>query len=368
MNTPTPHLCIAGGGTGGHVMPALALADAAREKWNALHVSFIGAERGLEAKLLPERGEEVLLLSMHAVQGVSIWHKLRVILWEIPCAVRRIRKSWHMHQRPTLLVGVGGYASATGVLAAIISRVPVILYEQNAVPGMVNRTLARFAQCVILGFSEAEKHLKNSTSIYTGNIVRDTIANMHWQAHTPPCLLVLGGSQGARIFNESIPKACEKLKSQGHSFTVIHICGNDKKQQASVQQMYQDADVDAQVISFCSDMPSFYAQGSLLIARSGAMTVSEVSMVGMPSIFVPLPHAADNHQMHNAYSLSEHGAAIMLQQKDMDIDTLTHILNDTLLNQYQLERMHQACLKQRITDAKTRQLEVLTPWLQGETL
>jgi UDP-N-acetylglucosamine--N-acetylmuramyl-(pentapeptide) pyrophosphoryl-undecaprenol N-acetylglucosamine transferase len=362
----TSHLCIAGGGTGGHVMPALALADAAREKWIGLHVSFIGAERGLEAKLLPKRGEDVLLLSMHAVQGKNIFSKLRVLLWEVPCAVQRIRKHWKQHKRPSVLVGVGGYASATGVLAAIVSRIPVVLYEQNAVPGLVNRTLARFAKCMMLGFAEAEKHITNTSTAHTGNIVRSDIAAVTWQAHTPPCLLVLGGSQGARFLNETVPQACACLKERAHTFTVIHICGGDDTQQTSVQQRYQHANIHAEVIRFCADMPSFYARGNVLIARSGAMTVSEASMVGLPSIFVPLPHAADQHQTYNAQSLSHHGAAITLQQSDISIETLTDILEATLFDSEKQNKMHQQLLSLRVCDAKERQLHVLSPWLQGE--
>ena len=142
MNRPQM-LCIAGGGTGGHVMPALALADAARSKWPDLKVQFIGAERGLEARLLPERGESVLLLAMHGIKGAGLLQKIRVLGLELPKAVLSIRRSWK-GARPDLLVGVGGYASVSGVLAALTASVPVVLYEQNAMPGLVNRRLARF--------------------------------------------------------------------------------------------------------------------------------------------------------------------------------------------------------------------------------
>jgi len=363
MNSITPRLCIAGGGTGGHVMPALALADAAREKWQKLHVSFIGAERGLEAKLLPERGEDVLLLKMHAVQGVGLIHKLRVLLWEMPHAVYSICQHWKK-QRPTLLVGVGGYASATGVIAALISRIPVVLYEQNAVPGLVNRTLARFSKRIMLGFAEAQSHLKSKKTVHTGNIVRTDIANIQWQQHTPPCLLVLGGSQGARFLNQNIPQACIKLHQQGKTFTVVHVCGGDEKQRANIAATYQQAGIRAEVMTFCSNMPDFYSRGDLMIARAGAMTVAEASMVGLPCIFIPLPHAADQHQTFNARSLSDQGAALLAEQKHHNASTLAQLLNDTLFDSEKLQTMHDITYPMRIKDAKQRQLNVLAPWLE----
>jgi UDP-N-acetylglucosamine--N-acetylmuramyl-(pentapeptide) pyrophosphoryl-undecaprenol N-acetylglucosamine transferase len=363
MTDITPQLCIAGGGTGGHVMPALALADAAREQWSQLHVSFIGAERGLEAKLLPERGEDVLLLKMHAVQGVGLMHKLRVLLWEMPHAVYSICQHWKK-QRPTLLVGVGGYASATGVIAALISRIPVILYEQNAVPGLVNRTLARFSTCMMLGFVEAQSHLKSKHIVHTGNIVRSDIAKIHWQQHTPPCLLILGGSQGARFLNQTVPQACINLHKQGKDFTVVHVCGGDEKQRVDITATYQQAGISAEVMTFCSDMPGFYGRGDLMIARAGAMTVAEASMVGLPCIFIPLPHAADQHQTFNARSLSDKGAALLAEQANQNADSLATLIGDTLFNADSLQHMHQACCQARVQDAKQRQLNVLAPWLE----
>ncbi|MDQ6954502.1 MAG: undecaprenyldiphospho-muramoylpentapeptide beta-N-acetylglucosaminyltransferase [Mariprofundaceae bacterium] len=363
----TLQLCIAGGGTGGHVMPALALADAARQRWQSLQVSFIGAERGLEAQLLPERGEDVLLLKMHAVQGVGLLHKLRVLLWEMPRAVYHIRRHWKK-QSPTLLVGVGGYASATGVIAAIINRIPVVLYEQNAVPGLVNRTLARFSKCIMLGFTEAEIYFKAKQTVHTGNIVRTAIANTRWKNHSPPCLLVLGGSQGARFLNQTVPQACIALHEQGKSFTVVHVCGGDESQRREVEDCYQKVGITAKVMSFCTDMPNFYACGSLMIARAGAMTVAEANSIGLPSIFVPLPHAADQHQTYNARSLSDQGAALLFEQQDNNANTMAKLISDTLFNSQQLQAMHKASCLICIQDAKQRQLDVLSLWLEKEGL
>ncbi len=359
-------LCIAGGGTGGHVMPALALADAVRQRWADVAVHFIGAERGMEARLLPERGEAVLLLQMHAVQGVSYGQKLRVVAWEIPRAVWRIRRYWKQHGRPDVLVGVGGYASATGVLAALLSGIPVVLYEQNAVPGLVNRTLARFCHTMMLGFGAAAKHVPYADVVETGNIVRQSMMDTHWQAHQPPCLLVTGGSQGALFLNETVPEACVLLKQRGYDIRVLHLCGRFQNPQPRLQEFYQQAGIDAEVLEFCSDMPSFYAQADMMIARAGAMTVSEAAAVGMPCIFVPLPHAADQHQWHNAQALSQHGAALCVSQHETSANDLADVLEQHLCQVEVLEDMHHAARQALQRDATSAQLQVLQTWFEDK--
>ncbi|ATX82688.1 UDP-N-acetylglucosamine-N-acetylmuramylpentapeptide N-acetylglucosamine transferase [Mariprofundus ferrinatatus] len=356
-------LCIAGGGTGGHVMPALALADAARTRWPELRVSFIGAERGLEAKLLPERGEDVLLLAMHGVKGAGLLQRLRAVIWELPKAVAQIRRSWRDRQ-PDLLVGVGGYASVSGVVAALLNRVPVVLYEQNAMPGLVNRTLARFCRRIMLGFSEASEHLGDSVArSVTGNIVRDEIAAVQWQSHTPPCLLVMGGSQGALVLNHSVPEACAMLAKEGREFTVVHVAGKDEEARKQAARIYADAGIKADVLGFCDDMAGFYAKGDLLMARAGAMSVTEAAICGMPCLFVPLPSAADDHQRFNAESLAGAGGAGVLIQGAMTNESLAADLDGLLFDRDRLAKMSEAARAWAPHDASSRQLDVLAEFL-----
>jgi len=359
----SPLLCIAGGGTGGHVMPALALADAARARWPQLAVCFIGAERGLEAKLLPERGEQVQLLTMHGVKGAGLMQRLRVLLWELPKSVLSIRRQWR-HERPDLLVGVGGYASISGVAAALISRIPVVLYEQNAMPGLVNRMLARFCRCIMLGFEAASHQLTGRIRrVVTGNVVRQNIMAIRWQSHVPPRLLVLGGSQGALVLNQTVPEACQLLAREGREFTVTHIVGSDKETLRKVAEMYAQADIKADVLPFCEDMAGFYASGNLMVARAGAMTVCEAACVGMPTLFVPLPHAADDHQRHNAETLARAGAALVLSQHSMDAESLAAQIEIHLFNQARLAQMSQAGCAAAPYAAQDNQLDVLAEFL-----
>ena len=358
-----PVLCIAGGGTGGHVMPALALADAARERWPELRVNFIGAERGLEAKLLPERGESVLLLAMHGVKGAGTLQRLRVLLWELPKAVMQIRRSWRDEQ-PDLLVGVGGYASISGVVAALLSRIPVVLYEQNAMPGLVNRTLARFCRRIMLGFAEASRHLAAGVGhAVTGNIVRDEIAQLQWQPHTPPKLLVMGGSQGALVLNRTVPEACAQLIREGREFSVCHVAGKDEVARAEAAAIYSQAGISAEVLGFCDDMAAFYASGDLMIARAGAMSVTEAAISGMPALFVPLPHAADDHQRFNAQSLADANGAKVLLQSEMSSESVAAVLDELMFDQPALCRMSEAARVWAPYSAKEKQLDVLAEFL-----
>ncbi len=363
-----PLLCIAGGGTGGHVMPACALADAARARWPALQVAFIGAERGLEATLLPERGERrVQLLQMHGVKGAGMLQRLRVLLWELPRAVLAIRANWRDEQ-PDLLVGVGGYASVSAVIAALLQRVPVVLYEQNAMPGLVNRTLARFCRAIMLGFSTAKAHLHRSVrAVVTGNVVRDLLLQLRWQRHQTPRLLVLGGSQGALVLNQMVPEACRLLKREGRAFSVTHIAGNQPAALQVAADIYACAGIDADVRPFCEDMAGFYASGDLLVARSGAMTVSEAACIGMPSLFVPLPHAADDHQRHNALALADAGAAVVLNQQTLTVEQLAAEIDAALFDDARLAEMSRAGQAVAPYAARDKQLDLLAEFLPLDT-
>lgn len=356
-------LCIAGGGTGGHVMPALVMAERSRASWPGLDVEFIGAERGLEAELLPGRGETVLLLRIHAVSGAGFWQRISVLGWELPAAVCRISWHWWSSRRPDLVVAVGGYASVAAALTAILLRIPLVLYEQNAVAGMVNRRLARFCRKIMLGFAEASKSLPEGKCIYTGNIVSGDISSVQRQPHDPPRLLVLGGSQGAMFLNSEVPRACRLLARKGYIFSVFHIAGERPGTIKAVRAAYREANIKAEVVGFHNQMSSFYAQGDLLIARSGAMTVSEAAAAGMPSIFIPLPGAADNHQYHNAKALARAGGASILEQGRADAIKLADVIRDHLAHPDILERMSQRARDWAPVNAWEQQSSVLSQWL-----
>jgi len=362
------HLCIAGGGTGGHVMPALALADQARLRWPDLQVQFIGAERGLEATLLPARGERHMLLRMHGIKGAGIQQKLRVLLWELPRSVSRILQAWRK-DRPDVVVGVGGYASASGVIAALIRRIPVVLYEQNAMPGLVNRLLGRLASVVMLGLPGGERYFAAGKTTVTGNVVRSDLAGLDYIPHEPPCLLVMGGSQGARFLNETVPAACRLLAERSLVFTVKHLAGRDETMVQAVAAAYQDAGIRAEVLPFTDDMSAFYAAGDVLLARAGAMTVSEACMCALPTVFIPLPIATNDHQYCNARTMADAGAAMICRQQHASAGQLAELLASILENREMRLQMSSQARTLAPADAAQRQTDVLARYLpQTETL
>ncbi|RMG90561.1 MAG: undecaprenyldiphospho-muramoylpentapeptide beta-N-acetylglucosaminyltransferase [Zetaproteobacteria bacterium] len=359
-------LAIAGGGTGGHVMPALALAEGARKRWPDLHVQFIGAERGLEASLLPARGEkDVLLLGMHGVKGAGWRQQLRVLLWELPCAVRAILRHWRK-QRPNVVVGVGGYASASGVIAGLIARVPIVLYEQNAVPGLVNRLLSRVADKIMLGLPGGERFFAARKCLLTGNVVRSSLHGLLYKPHDPPCLLVMGGSQGARFLNERMPQTCARLMSMGMSFSVLHLAGRDEREADRVREAYRKAGLEAKVLGFSDDMRAVYRLADVVVARSGAMSVSELALCGLPALFVPFPAATHDHQYHNARVLVDAGAALVCRQEQADSERLADMLAPLLRDPKRRKAMSQAALVAAVPDAIERQLAVLEAYLHAE--
>jgi len=314
--------------------------------------------------LLPDRGEQVLLLNMHSVQGAGFVQQLRVLGWELPRAILAIWKYWRA-ARPQLVVGVGGYASVAGVAAAILRRIPVVLYEQNALPGMVNRKLARFSRGVLLGFAEAAKMLPQNKCVHIGNLVAQTVRDIHWQSHMPPRLIVLGGSQGAQFLNETVPAACRKLKQAGHIFTVTHVAGEGTDRVSALTDVYRNAGIDAEVIGFCHDMPELYAKGDLMIARAGAMSVSEAAVVGMPAIFVPLPYAADDHQRYNARSLESCGGAVIVDQDNGNMDVLANQIEELLFDAEQLKSMSKAGAQTVPEQGEEKLLDILEKWLEA---
>ncbi|MDQ7011063.1 MAG: glycosyltransferase, partial [Mariprofundaceae bacterium] len=184
-------------------------------------------------------------------------------------------------------------------------------------------------------------------------------SRVNWQSHQPPRLLVLGGSQGARFLNDTVPKACALLAGKGLMFVVSHVAGPDADGIQAVKKAYAEADIDAEVIGFCDNMPDFYASGDLLVARAGAMTVSETAMCGMPCIFIPLPHAADQHQLHNARSMAEAGGARVVEQHDASPDQLATLLKTLLFDHEILAAMSRHAHNVAPLDAREKQLAVL---------
>lgn len=310
-------IVIMAGGTGGHVFPALAVAQALIEKgWQ---VSWLGTQKGLEGRVIPEQGIEIDWLSVAGVRGKG-WLSLitAVLLLMKAClqAFKILRK-----RKPDVVLGMGGFVAGPGGLMAKLLGIPLIIHEQNRVPGTTNRLLARMANQVLEAFPDSfNKKLKAK---FTGNPLRKQFAiafDVPFSKSEPGeiKILVVGGSQGAQILNEVVPNALAALAS--NALQIKHQTGVAMQKQ--VDDQYRSLSMKAEVHAFIEDMVSAYQWADLVICRSGAMTVSEVAAAGVPAIFIPLPSAIDDHQTANARYLADAGAGLILMQKDLNTATL----------------------------------------------
>lgn len=318
---------ILAGGTGGHVFPALAVAEQLRAR--DIEVVWLGTRAGLEARLVPAAGIAIEWLTVRGLRGKGMFGWLRApammskALWEARDAIRR--------HRPSAVLGMGGYVAGAGALAARWLRVPLVIHEQNAVPGLTNRLAARFANRVLAGFEGA--FADRVEAITVGNPVRADIAALpeprvrRREAGLRPRVLVLGGSQGAEVLNRIVPKAVQGLEASLRP-EVWHQTGVRTLEETRL--VYQDLGLEARVEPFIDDMASAYGWAELVICRSGALTVSELAAAGVPAVLVPFPHAVDDHQTANARHLSNCDAAVLCPQDQLTPERLTAVLEELL--------------------------------------
>lgn len=325
-------LLIMAGGTGGHVMPALAVAEALRgEGWR---VVWLGTQAGMEAKLAVEKGFEMAWVRVAGVRGKSLLTKLLLpanllaAFWQAARAIFRVR--------PDVALGLGGYVAFPGGMMASLFGKPLVIHEQNAIAGLTNRMLACLADRVLLGLPAAFKNGNDKPvpcgkvdSEWVGNPVRPEIATLPAPAERlagregPLRLLVVGGSLGAQALNELIPQALAKLDPAQRP-QVRHQSG--AKHLATLQANYAAAHVEADCLTFITDMAEAYAWADVVICRAGALTVAEVAAAGVAALFVPFPFAVDDHQTANARFLADADAAWLMQQREISVDGLAHWL------------------------------------------
>ncbi len=336
---------IMAGGTGGHIFPGLALARYLQEK--GIEVHWLGTASGMEARLVPEANLPLHCIAIGGLRGKGVKTLLRAPL-TISRAVwqaRRIIKQVN----PDAVIGLGGFVSGPGGIAAWLKGRPLIIHEQNAKAGFTNQWLARFAAHILEGFPHAFKQRRRVTTV--GNPVRAEIESLpppqsRFQATRTPCrLLVLGGSLGAQAINELVPEALAKLPATARP-TVMHQTGD--KHFASVQAHYARLGIhDIQLVPFVADMASAYGWADVVLCRAGALTVSELCAAGLGAIFVPFPYAVDDHQTANANYMVRHHAAICVQQQQLTVDVLVDILQKISINPQKRSEMAQAAYQLR---------------------
>lgn len=322
-----PRILFAGGGTGGHLYPALALADAFQHQEPDTRVHFVGAERGIEARVLPQRGLPHTLLPVEPIRRSRPWQNWRLVP-SLTRSILRLRRVFRSFP-PDLVVGTGGYASGPVAGWAILNRIPVALQEQNSYPGFTTRRLARWARQIHLAFPEAAGHLKpgrHTEIIDSGNPIRPPDRSLSRQEARArfglgdgTVVLVMGGSQGARAINEALLAELgmvrDGLLEVPHpDLQILWATGPDHH--PSIAGQLAELEFGDRVISlpFIEDMTAALASADLALSRAGAMALAELCAWGIPSLLIPLPTAAANHQYHNAKALSDAGAAVLLEE------------------------------------------------------
>jgi UDP-N-acetylglucosamine--N-acetylmuramyl-(pentapeptide) pyrophosphoryl-undecaprenol N-acetylglucosamine transferase len=314
-----PRILLAGGGTGGHVFPAIAVAEAIQALAD-VEVVFCGTARGLEAREVPARGWRLELLDVEPMRGRGAPRALRAAFVAARATIRGLALVHRM--KPRVVLGVGGYAAGPVTLAAAMHGVPIAVLEPNSVVGLANRLVAPFVQRAYVAWDEAAGRFRSSARRVYGVPLRKGFTPRPYTPRGTGRLLVMGGSQGAAALNERLPEAVAHLQGIVPGLDVVHQAGRDRD--AAVREAYARHGVEhAVVVPFLDDVAGAIADADLVVARAGAGTIAEIAAVGRAAILIPLPHAADDHQGRNADALARAGAALCVRQEAADAARLS---------------------------------------------
>jgi len=344
---------IAGGGTGGHLYPGIALAKALMRYDSEIKISFIGTERGIESKVLPREGLPLKtiasagLLGKKGIQRWTSWLKLPVGLFQA--------LGYLIFNRPNLMVGVGGYVSGPAVLSAWLLRIPILIHEQNTLPGATNRLLGKISNVVATSFEPSKKYFPERKVTFTGNMIREEFAQATEPESAPTGkfrILILGGSQGAHSINRSVLEALDILQPEKDRLHFVHQTG--AKDEGFAKIVYGEKGFSAQAEAFIYDMAEQYKKASLVICRAGATTLAELTAMGRASILVPYPYAAHNHQEHNARVLVEADAATLVLDREITGEALARIIQEMMGQPEKLLRQSQNSFRLGQRDATNR--------------
>jgi UDP-N-acetylglucosamine--N-acetylmuramyl-(pentapeptide) pyrophosphoryl-undecaprenol N-acetylglucosamine transferase len=318
------------------VIPALAIAQRLQKDY-AAGVLFIGTARGIENRLVPAAGFPLRLVQVGALKNVSLVTRLKTF-FDLPRAVwdaSRILSEF----RPDVVIGVGGYASGPAMLAAVLRGVPTLVFEPNFVPGFANRLVSPLVSGAAVHFAETGRYFRRCE--VTGVPVREAFFQTASQnPDTKPTLLVFGGSQGAHAINLVVMDSVEELRQRLPEIRVVHQTG--ERDYNDAQAAYANFGDSIEVYRFIDDMPGLFARAGLLVCRSGASTVAEVTAAGKPALFVPFPRAADDHQKRNAEALERAGAAVMLEESKLNRESLVEAVSVLLSEPSRLKKMGDA--------------------------
>ena len=329
-------LLIAGGGTGGHIFPGIAVAACFQTRAKTHDVVFIGSPQGLETTVVPKAGFRLILLPISGLRRMGAVHFIKGVL-QLPVALI-LAVVTILVERPNVALSVGGYAAGPAILVAALLRIPTFVLEQNSVPGFTNKLLGFFARAVFVAFPDTQFPAHKTKLL--GNPVRKDLIFLREQKYTPKVplgILVLGGSRGARAINEVMVAFANYIQDNHLPITVTHQTGSLDYER--VKNAYQEQHCDFHVTAFIEDVARAYRECDLVICRAGAMTLAEITLIGRPSILVPFPFATDDHQHKNAEILEQHGAARVILQKDFNAKALWQLLKELVGHHEKLEQM-----------------------------
>lgn len=341
VSTNRLHALIVAGGTGGHIFPGIAIAEELRALSPNARIVFAGTERGLETRILPRLGWPLMLFGSSSIKdrkGIA-----RMLAWaRVPFSIARAFLVLAAH-RPSVLISIGGYAAGPLVVAAWLLRVPVALVEPNAIPGMTNRLLGRFAKRVFIAFEQAKQSFPEEKIVLSGVPIRREVLGLRKDASAQGkiTVFVFGGSQGARRLNQAMVDAVPTLATMASRLRIIHQTG-EHDDRLAIERSYAAAGIESEVFAFTDRIWESFARADIVVARAGANTVAELSVLGLPSILVPYPFAADDHQRANAEGLVKAGAAAMLLDADCTGERLARELVELIGNDQRRKEMASA--------------------------
>lgn len=339
-------IVIAGGGTGGHVLPALAIADSIKRQEPGIQIHFVGTTKGIEAKLIPKEGYPIHFLPVSGLKNKSVFARIKALLL-IPIALFKSLRLV-IKLRPKAVLGVGGYASGPFLLVVSLLGYKTFIWEPNAHPGLTNRWLSRFVNCAFVVFEASKKFLATKNIITLGMPLRKSITATQRSAHPRLRVLVFGGSQGARGINNTVSEAVVRALTPAQAgvkfdnqwfkqVEIVHQTGVYDFEDVKKRYVAVEAPVD--VHQFLYDMDKRYAWADLVVCRSGASTVAEIAATHKAAIFIPFPHAADDHQKKNAETLAAVGASILVDQKDFTPEKFISLVRDFLGHPEKISKM-----------------------------
>jgi UDP-N-acetylglucosamine--N-acetylmuramyl-(pentapeptide) pyrophosphoryl-undecaprenol N-acetylglucosamine transferase len=353
--------CMAGGGTGGHVIPALAVARELRTRGHEVY--FVGTERGVEHRLVPAEGFPMEYVQLGGLKNVSAMTKVASLWGLIRSTSTQSRR--YRERRPAAVFSMGGYVAGPPVLAALRRGIPVVVMEPNAVPGFTNCRIARWVSRALVTFPETTRYFPKGRTEVTGLPVRDEFFNLPVKPREDTfTVLITGGSQGSRTLNNAARQSWSLFRNAEAKIRLIHQTGTAMS--AELNAAWRDAGLDGEISPFIQDMPAAFARADLIVCRSGAGAVAELAAAGKPSVMIPFPFAADQHQLKNAEAFERAGAGRMVPDRDWTGERMFTMISELAANSAQLAAMGEAARKLAKPGAAKRAADVLEEAAQNK--